>query len=87
MTYDAAGEYQVPGEEFDKVLEILQLDSDGKSRREIADVVEVPTSTVQNVLDRREWYQSKKMRLKRQIQVCTLNRPRRQSSFFEFTKR
>lgn len=60
MTYDAAGEYQVPGEEFDTVLDIFQLDNDGKSRREIADAVEVPTSTVQNVLDRREWYTNRR---------------------------
>ncbi|MFC7188330.1 helix-turn-helix domain-containing protein [Halorubrum yunnanense] len=56
MTYDADGHYQVPGEDFDTVLEIFQLDNAGDSRREIADAVGVPTSTVQNVLDRREWY-------------------------------
>ncbi|TKX55972.1 resolvase [Halorubrum sp. SS7] len=56
MTYDADGHYQVPGEEFDTVTEIFQLDNVGKSRREIADEVDVPVATVQNVLDRREWY-------------------------------
>jgi len=56
MTYDADGHYQVPGEEFNTVLKIFQLDNAGDSRREIADTVGVPTSTVQNVLDRREWY-------------------------------
>ncbi|MDB9254065.1 helix-turn-helix domain-containing protein [Halorubrum ezzemoulense] len=56
MTYDSEGHYQVPGEEFETVLEIFQLDSNGKSRREIADAVGKPTSTVQNVLKRREWY-------------------------------
>jgi DNA invertase Pin-like site-specific DNA recombinase len=56
MTYDANGHYQVPGEEFDTVTEIFQLDNAEKSRREIADKVDVPVATVQNVLDRREWY-------------------------------
>lgn len=56
MTYDTDGEYQVPGEEFDTVLEIFQLDNTGKSRREIADEVGIATSTVQNVIERREWY-------------------------------
>lgn len=56
MTYDASGEYQVPGEEFDTVLEIFRLNNSGKSRREIADEVSVATSTVQNVIQRHEWY-------------------------------
>jgi len=56
MTYDANGHYQVPGKEFDMVLEIFQLDNVGKSRREIADLVDIPVATVQNVIDRREWY-------------------------------
>lgn len=56
MAYDASGEYQVPGEEFDTVLEIFRLDSSGKTRREIADEVNVAISTVQNVIQRREWY-------------------------------
>jgi len=56
MTYDDAGHYQVPSDEFDTVLEIFQLDNAGESRREIADTVEVPVATIQNVLNRREWY-------------------------------
>lgn len=56
MTYDAAGEYQIPGQEFETVLEIFRLNNKGKSRREISDAVNVPISTVQNVLDRQEWY-------------------------------
>ena len=56
MAYDANGHYQVPGENFDTVLEIFQLNNAGKSRREIADAVDVPLGTVQNVLNRREWY-------------------------------
>ena len=56
MTYDADGHYQVPGEDFDTVLEIFRYDQNGKSRREIAEAVNVPLGTVQNVLDRRSWY-------------------------------
>ena len=56
MTYDDAGHYQVPSDEYDTVLEIFQLDSAGESRREIADTVDVPVATIQNVLNRREWY-------------------------------
>lgn len=56
MTYDDAGQYQVPGEEFDTVLDIFRQDRNDKSRREIAAAVEVPVATVQRVLDRREWY-------------------------------
>jgi hypothetical protein len=56
MTYDDAGHYQVPSDEFDTVLEIFQLDNAGESRREIADTVDVPVATIQNVLNRREWY-------------------------------
>ena len=56
MTYDRDGRYQVPGDDFETVLEIFRFDSAGKSRREIGDILDVPTSTVQNVIDRREWY-------------------------------
>lgn len=56
MQYDDAGEYQVPGEDFDTVLEIFRLDSQDMSLREIAGEVDVPVATVSNVLDRREWY-------------------------------
>jgi DNA invertase Pin-like site-specific DNA recombinase len=56
MTYDDAGHYQVPGEDFDTVLEIFRHDRNGKSRREIAKSVDVPLATVQNVLDRHDWY-------------------------------
>lgn len=56
MTYDERGEYQVPGEEFDTVLDIFRHDRNDKSRREIASAVDVPVATVHRVLDRREWY-------------------------------
>jgi len=60
MTYDERGEYQVPGEEFDTVLDIFRHDRNDKSRREIASAVDVPVATVQRVLDRREWYIERK---------------------------
>jgi hypothetical protein len=56
MTYDDAGHYQVPGKDFDTVIEIFNHKESGRSRREIAEAVEVPLGTVQNVLDRRDWY-------------------------------
>jgi len=56
MTYDANGHYQVPGDDFHIVLEIFRHDRNGKSRREIAEAIDTPLGTVQNVLDRREWY-------------------------------
>ena len=59
MTYDADGHYQVPGENFDVVLDIFRHNRNGKSRRGISEVVEVPLGTVQNVLDRRDWYRER----------------------------
>lgn len=56
MTYDEQGHYQVPGERFDDVLEILRLRSKGKTYEEIANEVDVAASTARNVVDRREWY-------------------------------
>ena len=59
MTYDADGHYQVPGEDFDVVLEIFRRDRNGESRREIAEGIDVPLGTVQNVLDRQDWYRER----------------------------
>jgi hypothetical protein len=56
MEYDDAGEYQVPGDEFDTVLEILRLRRLGNSYPEIAEETEVPVSTARRVVERREWY-------------------------------
>jgi len=56
MTYDDAGHYQVPGDDFDTVLEIFRHDRNGKSRREVAEEIDVPLGTVQNILERHEWY-------------------------------
>jgi len=57
MTYDDAGHYQVPGDDFDTVLEIFRHDRNGKSRREVAEEIDVlGLGTVQNILERHEWY-------------------------------
>ena len=56
MTYDDEGKYQVPGEEFDTVLEVLQARSDGKTYRKIESEIGVSRSTAQKIISRREWY-------------------------------
>lgn len=56
MTYNDAGTHQVPGDEFDTVLEILRWDQLGRTLREIEAKTGVPKSTIANVLERREWY-------------------------------
>lgn len=56
MTYDQDKKRQVPGEEFDTVIEILQLDSNGRSYREIKNRTGVSIATISRVIDRREWY-------------------------------
>jgi hypothetical protein len=62
MTYDDAGHYQVPGDDFDTVLEIFRHDRNGKSRREVAEEIDVPLGTVQNILERHEWYAEREER-------------------------
>lgn len=56
MEYDKDGRYQVPGENFGKVLKILRMHSKGATFPEISDEVGVSTSTAHRVVDRREWY-------------------------------
>lgn len=56
MTYDDEGKYQVPGENFDTVLEILRHRRLGKSYREIAAELDVAVATARRVVGRREWY-------------------------------
>ena len=56
MIYDGEGKYQVPGEKFDTVLEVLRAKSGGKSYREIADEHDVSKTTAQKIVERREWY-------------------------------
>lgn len=60
MEYDDAGHYQVPGDRFGEVLEVLELRSGTEDERasynEIAARTGISKSTVQNIADRREWY-------------------------------
>jgi len=57
MSYDDSDPpQQVPGDRFDDVLEILRLQSRGRSYSEISEEVGVPKSTISNVINRREWY-------------------------------
>ena len=56
MTYDEEGKYQIPGEEFDTVLDVLRAKSDGKTYREIEDEFGVSRSTAQKIVSRRGWY-------------------------------
>jgi len=59
MTYDEEGQYQVPGEDFDQVREIFLRRDRGETYAEISEGVGVAESTVQNVVDRREWYEKR----------------------------
>jgi DNA invertase Pin-like site-specific DNA recombinase len=56
MQYDDAGEYQVPGEDFDVVRRIFELRDAGATLEEVTDEVSVSKRTVTRVLERREWY-------------------------------
>jgi len=56
MRYDESGTTQVPGENFDDVLEVLRLESKGLTYREIESITGVPSSTAQTIVQRREWY-------------------------------
>lgn len=56
MEYDDDGRFQVPGEDFETVLRIFRLRDDGESYPTIADEVDVSTSTVRRVCERRDWY-------------------------------
>lgn len=59
MEYDDAGHYQVPGDRFDDVLEVLNLRASGASFSKIAARTGISKSTVQNIVDRREWYEQR----------------------------
>lgn len=56
MTYSDDGRKQVPGDRFDDVIEIIQLNNRGRTYEEISERTGVPTSTISRVVDRAEWY-------------------------------
>lgn len=59
MRYSDDGKRQVPGEDFDKVLEILELRDDGLTYNEVAEKAEVPRSTCYNVVQNRDFYEKR----------------------------
>lgn len=56
LQFDDAGEYWVPGDRFDDVLEVLRLRNAGHTYEEIADEVGVGAGTAHRIVDRREFY-------------------------------
>jgi len=56
MRYSDDGRRQVPGDDFDTVLDILTLRNRGLTYEEIQERTGVALGTISNVLDRREWY-------------------------------
>jgi len=56
MTYDEESKYQVPGEDFETVMEILKLRRADNSYPKIAAETGVAMGTVRRVWKRREWY-------------------------------
>jgi len=59
MEYDDDGNYQVPADDFETVVEIFERRANDESLSEIAEATETPRGTVYSVLDRREWYQER----------------------------
>jgi len=57
MRYSGDGRQQVPGDRYDDVEDILRLRSEGATYEEIAEEVEVSTSTAHRVVERRDWYE------------------------------
>lgn len=56
LQFDDNGEYWVPGDRFDDVLEALRLRNDERTYEEIAETIGVGTGTVYRIVDRREFY-------------------------------
>lgn len=56
MEYSEDSRRQVPGDEFDTVMEILSMRNDGASYEAIKSETGVSLGTISRVLDRREWY-------------------------------
>jgi DNA invertase Pin-like site-specific DNA recombinase len=60
MTYSEDARRQVPGEEFDTVVEVLRLEREDVPYEEISERTGVALGTVSNIVDRREWYVERK---------------------------
>jgi DNA invertase Pin-like site-specific DNA recombinase len=59
MTYDDEGRYQVPGDRFDMVQEVLEADDRGANPGEIAEQTGLHTEKVRRVLENREFYKKR----------------------------
>lgn len=59
MDYDDEGRYQVPGEHFDMVRDVLEADDRGSNPGEIAEQTGLHTEKVRRVLDNREFYEQR----------------------------
>lgn len=57
LEFDRDGKNLVPGDDFEEVVDILELADEGASQREIARQVSPSRSTVRRVLDNREQYE------------------------------
>lgn len=56
LTFDDAGEYWLPDEEFEAALDVIQLRENGSSSREIEEETGVNKDRARRVCDRRERY-------------------------------
>jgi DNA invertase Pin-like site-specific DNA recombinase len=56
MTYDDAGQRQVPGENFETVRRIFELRDDGATLADIAERLDMAIATVHRVAHARAWY-------------------------------
>jgi len=54
--YDEAGQYLVPGNDFESALKILALDDAGAAKTHIVEETGVSRKTVYDIIDRRDWY-------------------------------
>jgi DNA invertase Pin-like site-specific DNA recombinase len=59
MEYNAAGDRQVPGEEFETVRRIFELRDDGATLADIAERLDMAVATVHRVAHARAWYRER----------------------------
>ena len=54
--YDEAGQYLVPGDDFEDALKVLALDAQDVPKTHIVEETGVSRKTVYDIIDRRDWY-------------------------------
>lgn len=59
MEYNAAGDRQVPGEDFETVRRIFELRDDGATLGDIAERLDMAVATVHRVAHARAWYRER----------------------------